>query len=50
VLWLFAPEYFRLVEQNTHYAKVIVAAANGGEFAIGEGWLVSCKGRKVVVY
>ena len=39
-----------LVEQNSRYAAVIAAAANGGEFAVGEGWLVSCKGKKIAVY
>lgn len=47
VIWIYAPEYGRLVEQNTRYAAIIAAAANGGQFAIGEGWLVSCKGKRI---
>lgn len=53
LLWLLVTQEVsrqELLEQNTRYAAVIAAAANSGEFAIGEGWLVSCKGRKVVVY
>ena len=49
IVWL-ATEYAALQRQTEHYAAVIAAAANGGEFAIGEGWLVSCKGKKIAVY
>lgn len=43
-------EYGRLWKLTARYAGIIAAAANGGEFAIEENWLVSCKGRRVVVY
>lgn len=49
LVWL-GTEYAVLQRQTERYAAALSTAANGGEFAIGEGWLVSCKGKRVTVY
>lgn len=49
LVWL-GTEYAILQRKTEHYAAVIAAAANGGQFAISEGWLVSCKGKRIPVY
>jgi hypothetical protein len=47
VLWFLTPEYLSLLEQNTRYAAIIAAVANGGQLTIGEGWLISCKSKRI---